>query len=392
MDIFEKIGLNCFSLIICAVMYHTNLKISEKNMPQNRFFRLLIQYTMVILALEVFALLVDKKQGELFYVLNILTNTIFFVIGPIPPLLWALYASYQLFHDMHRLRVETILLGIPIIVSALMSLLSPFMGLVFGIDNNNIYQRGPFFMVYASAAFLPIIYSAILYIVFRKKIPKKIFIPMLLFIIPPVVGAIVQTLFYGITVLWSSVTLAIFIVHNSVQSQKLNLDYLTGIYNRRQMDNYLDDRILSARKGKGFSCIILDIDNFKSINDTYGHIAGDEVLTDAAQILKSCIRNDDFLARYGGDEFIIVLDIGDQQTLEMTISRIQAKVAEYNQNSSKPFELSFSTGCKMYDFKSGMIKEEFISDIDALMYRDKEIKTEPKIGERLQNIKTRPQY
>ncbi len=374
MIVFEKIGLNCFSLAICVVMYIANLKISDKSILQNRLFRWLIQTTMALLTLEIITWLVNEKPGELFFISNNVTNTLFFMLGPLPAMIWALYASYQLFHDIHRLKIEMIFLLMPITFIVFLSILSPFMGLIFKVDSDNIYQRGPFFIVFAFVSFLPIVYSAIVYIVFRKRIPKKFFIPMLLFIVPPVIGAIMQSLFYGITILWSSVTISIFIVHNNVQNQQINLDHLTGLYNRRQIDSYINGRIQSAKKGKGFSCIILDIDNFKSINDNYGHIEGDEALVTVAQILKSCIREDDFLARYGGDEFIIVLDVYDQAALEQTITRIKAGIAEYNHKSSKSFRLSLSAGYKVYDFKSEMTKERFISNVDSLMYKDKEIK------------------
>lgn len=379
MDVFEKIGLNCFSFVLCMVMYVANLNISDKNMLQNRLFRWLIQIVMALLMLEILTWLVNEKPGEIFFIFNNITNTLFFISGPVPAMTWALYASYQLFHDIHRLRIEMIASIIPIAFIAILTILSPLRGLIFRIDSNNIYQRGPFFIVFAIVSFLPIVYSVIVYIIFRKRIPKKIFIPMLLFIIPPIIGAIMQSLFYGITLLWSSVTISMFIIHNNVQTQKLNLDHLTGLYNRRQIDSYLNDKIQSAKKGKGFSCIILDIDNFKSINDNYGHIAGDEALVVVSQILKLCIRNDDFLARYGGDEFIIVLDIDDQMALKQTINRIRAEIAEYNHKSSKPFGLSLSAGYKVYDSKSEMTRKGFISKIDSLMYQDKEIKNISKI-------------
>lgn len=374
MGIFEKIGLDCFSLAICAVMYFNNLNASEKRMTQNRLFRWLILITMMVLSLDIGSILVDGQQGVLFYILNNTINTIFFILNPFAAMMWALYASYQLFHDIHRLKIEMTLLLVPITINALLSSLSPSLGLMFRIDNENVYQRGPLFLVLAFVSFLPIIYSTILYIVLRKRISRNFFIPMLLFTVLPVIGATIQTLFYGFNILWSSITVSIFIVHNSVQNQKLNLDHLTGVFNRRQIDNYINDRIQFAKKGKSFSCIILDIDNFKSINDKYGHLVGDEALLDIVHILKSCIRNDDFLARYGGDEFIIVLDIIDEHKLKQTIARIQDYIKEYNQTSLKPFILGISTGHKVYDSKSGVSRKEFIAKIDSLMYQNKGIK------------------
>jgi diguanylate cyclase (GGDEF)-like protein len=85
-------------------------------------------------------------------------------------------------------------------------------------------------------------------------------------------------------------------------------DSLTGLYNRKKLDDILADQFARFRRNhKPFAVLMLDLDNFKSINDNHGHVAGDEVLTDVAAILKQSVRNIDHVARYGGEEFVVVL-------------------------------------------------------------------------------------
>lgn len=85
-------------------------------------------------------------------------------------------------------------------------------------------------------------------------------------------------------------------------------DPLTGCYNRRALNNILDHSISYAQRYKrDLSLIMMDIDYFKSINDTHGHVFGDEVLKHMSHTIKSSIRKSDFLARYGGEEFVVVL-------------------------------------------------------------------------------------
>jgi diguanylate cyclase len=89
---------------------------------------------------------------------------------------------------------------------------------------------------------------------------------------------------------------------------QLQTDALTGINNRKALDSYLEDRVERCNlQGASFAVLMLDIDDFKSINDTYGHLIGDRVLLAFATKCKSSIRADDFIARYGGEEFIILL-------------------------------------------------------------------------------------
>jgi diguanylate cyclase (GGDEF)-like protein len=85
-------------------------------------------------------------------------------------------------------------------------------------------------------------------------------------------------------------------------------DSLTGLYNRKKLDDILADQFARFRRNhRPFAILMLDLDNFKSINDNYGHAAGDEVLANVAAILKQSVRNIDYVVRYGGEEFVVVL-------------------------------------------------------------------------------------
>jgi diguanylate cyclase (GGDEF)-like protein len=106
-------------------------------------------------------------------------------------------------------------------------------------------------------------------------------------------------------------------------------DGLTGLYNRNKLAEILADQIARVRRnGRAFSILMLDIDHFKALNDNHGHLLGDEVLAQVADILARAIRNVDFAARYGGEEFVIVLTETALQDALDTAERIRAKVAE----------------------------------------------------------------
>jgi diguanylate cyclase (GGDEF)-like protein len=122
---------------------------------------------------------------------------------------------------------------------------------------------------------------------------------------------------------------------------------------------------------------MLDINHFKAINDAYGHVVGDEALSEAAQVLRSCIRSDDFLSRYAGDEFVILLDVADKAVLEATVARIHASTAQYNKATRKPFRLSFSVGYEIYGGGCEVSQDRFIAHVDSLMYGDKYSKKKP---------------
>lgn len=111
--------------------------------------------------------------------------------------------------------------------------------------------------------------------------------------------------------------------------EQASMDKLTELYNRSYLDPFLESEINAADKAnQPISVIMVDMDHFKDINDTYGHVVGDHVLTIFAQVVLKCIRKTDIIARYGGDEFIVVLPSTDTETARAVADRIRNDVSE----------------------------------------------------------------
>lgn len=125
-------------------------------------------------------------------------------------------------------------------------------------------------------------------------------------------------------------------------------DALTGLYNRRYMESHVGTLVeRSAARGKSLSVLLLDIDYFKAINDTYGHDGGDDVLRDFSDRLRACIRGIDLACRYGGEEFVVVMPDTDIGVATMVAERIRRRVAGdlfAIQNSGKQIEVTISIG------------------------------------------------
>jgi len=125
-------------------------------------------------------------------------------------------------------------------------------------------------------------------------------------------------------------------------------DPLTGLYNRRYMESHVGTLVdRSAARGKSLSVLLLDIDYFKSINDTWGHDAGDDVLRDFSDRLRACIRGIDLACRYGGEEFVVVMPDTDIGVATMVAERIRRRVAGDKfpiQRGEKSIEVTISIG------------------------------------------------
>jgi diguanylate cyclase (GGDEF)-like protein len=124
-----------------------------------------------------------------------------------------------------------------------------------------------------------------------------------------------------------------------------NRDFLTGLWNRRYLERRLSEQFaLSRRHSNDLSLIYLDADHFKRINDTYGHASGDEVLKDLAEIMKSQLRKTDFLARVGGEEFVMVCPETDLPGALQVANKMRAKLAEHNFLGSHKIKMTASFG------------------------------------------------
>lgn len=125
-------------------------------------------------------------------------------------------------------------------------------------------------------------------------------------------------------------------------------DVLTGLYNRRYMETHLTTLVeQSAARGKPISTLVLDIDFFKSINDTHGHDAGDDVLREFALRVRKSIRNIDLACRYGGEEFVVVMPETDKAVATMVAERLRRKIASEPfsiQKGAKAIEVTISIG------------------------------------------------
>ncbi|MBU3216731.1 GGDEF domain-containing protein [Clostridium estertheticum] len=146
-------------------------------------------------------------------------------------------------------------------------------------------------------------------------------------------------------------------------------DGVTRIYNRRKINEIFNEEYLQAQcYGINFSVIIIDVDWFKLVNDTYGHQAGDQVLFELAQLMKDSLRITEHIGRWGGEEFFIVLPNVSANDGYALAERIRLKV--YNYNFETPKHLTCSFGITEY-MKDDSI-EKIIKRADMALYKAKE--------------------
>ena len=151
-------------------------------------------------------------------------------------------------------------------------------------------------------------------------------------------------------------------------------DALTGLHNRRYMESHLATLAEQASaRGRPLALMILDIDHFKSINDTYGHDAGDDVLREFAVRIRKSIRGIDLACRYGGEEFVIVMPETDPQVAAMVAERLRRSIAGETfavSKGTKRIGVTISIGLAVLERKGEPVAE-LLKRADKALYRAK---------------------
>lgn len=174
------------------------------------------------------------------------------------------------------------------------------------------------------------------------------------------------------TVIFMLIVISYLIYRNKVATQRnteliviAEHDQLTGLFNRHKLIESIAEYIqLSIRYDWKISCIFIDIDNFKVINDTFGHNAGDQVLKNIAQLLVSKVRRTDIVGRWGGEEFVVILPESDLLLAEGIAAKL--RIAVFEARFSIDHTISCSLGVTQY--KKDETVEEFIGRADDALY------------------------
>ena len=220
----------------------------------------------------------DGNPGTYYSQFNFWGNFLLYLTGPVVPSLWLMYAHFQVFHEENRTKRLFLPLSVPFAANALITVFSLNFSWYYNIDAENIYHRGQYFWIPASITIGLILAAFLLIITNRSKIEKKHYLSLVFFAVPPFACIVLQLLFYEIPFMLNGLSLSLLIVFFTIQNRRMDTDYLTGAYNRKSLEAYMRKKIGASTENSTFSAILLDLNDFKRINDTFGHDMGDEAL------------------------------------------------------------------------------------------------------------------
>ena len=373
-DIKEIIMADCTGIVLMLILLLSRYLVRRNKRTEDKFFSALVLIALAAAALELTAFLIDGKAGGFAKFVNVLINALIYCCTTTISLLWLWYVDSNLNKDTKRIR--TVFLPFVIVYGILMVMLvvNVFTGFLYVVNESNVYERRPLGYIYYAYLFICFIATIILYFIDRVKHGQTKFFPIFMFLIPVILGCVIQAVWYGIASAWLGCAIGLTAIYLNIQTRFALKDGLTGLYNRA----FIEHKLIVARKKTGryaYGGIMLDIDSFKLINDTYGHSSGDEALRQVAKILLSATDNKTLLFRFAGDEFIIMLRVPLSQKDELDakmseiITKIRHESDEFNKSGRFPYDLIFSFGCAHFD--GSLPDDEFFHLMDIEMYKEK---------------------
>lgn len=362
-EILVANGTGAF-LVLFLLLYR--IRISQTNQFDEKAYNFMLIVTFIATINETLSFIIDARPGFIFYILQYISNTICTDASVIVGYCWCLFVEYHIHRNFKRIKKKSRILSVPLIIATILIFINLLgTGIIFDISKENVYTRGPMnFILYI---FVFVYYIESIYTVQKAKNDSILveFFPIYFFIIPCMIGTMIQGFFFGISTIWLCVAIAFIIVYIEIQISISFIDDLSGLYNRKYMNHYLDK--LQNDKPKHVYGFLMDINDFKTINDIYGHLKGDQAIIQFGKILQHSIDKDSVAIRMGGDEFVIFAILKSNEEALALKKHIEQNVRQFNTNSTEPFHLSFSIGIAKY---SGNI-ETFLSSMDDSMYEAK---------------------
>lgn len=363
-EILVANGTGAF-LVLFLLLYR--IRIAQTNQFDKKAYNFMLIVTFIATINETLSFIIDARPGFIFHILQYISNTISSASSGIVGYCWCLFVEYHIHRNFERIKKKSRILAIPLIIATILIIINLLgTGIILDISKENVYTRGPMnFILYI---FVFVYYIESIYTVHKAKYDSILveFFPIYYFIIPCMIGTMIQGFFFGVSTIWLCVAITFIIVYIEIQISISFIDDLSGLYNRKYMNHYLNK--LQNDKPKHVYGFLMDINDFKAINDTYGHLKGDYALIQFGKILQHSIDKDSVAIRMGGDEFVIFAKLkSDEEALALK-KQIKYNVRQFNLKSKEPFHLSFSIGIAKYNGKN---IDAFLSAMDDSMYEAK---------------------
>jgi diguanylate cyclase (GGDEF)-like protein len=354
--------------MVIALIFADYIRKYNTDTLQRTIFLTLLGCTAISIICDAVFYYLNGKPGDWVAAMLHLDLTFYYIFQVAAFYFAFIFFDYISFKDLHRTKITLAISCFFISATLILQLINFKFPIYYYITENNVFVHGRFFIIRLLIAYLPAVIILWDFFTAVKKLHKGHVFLLITFLVLIMTGSVVDILLKTTNFIWPCFTTALLYSYFFIVRTDSKLDSLTGIGNRYSFNEFISN--LSHQTGKeSYSIVMIDVDHFKQINDTLGHLEGDNALRDLAAIIKGCIRHNDFAARYGGDEFILAAKA--EYNIEKILERIQESITNQNDKNVRPYKIEISFGLDIFTTNSGQSIEEFLAHIDSLMYKNK---------------------
>ena len=364
---------NGVGLLVLLVYMLSRVEIKKERHISSKIFDAMVWIIFFALIAETFIFLIDGQPGKFIHVLQYITNGYLFLASSFVALLWVLFVDVRIFRSIPRIKRWFKALIIPYALIVALIIADFFgTGLIFSIGADNVYARGNIVLLTYVFVIVCYIITLVLAYLAVKRNGHIRFFPVYYFVIPSLLGTLVQGLFYGISTGWMLTSIALLFVQLHIANQNAYEDDLSGLYNRKYF-GWMVEKLTRSKNNAFIGAIMMDIDRFKSINDKFGHSVGDDAIRSFGWILTNITTATTIAFRVGGDEFIVLHIGGTEEDLAKIKDAINEQLDEFNETEGKPYTLAVSMGASTC-YTNDTSLDFFFHQLDLQMYEQKALR------------------
>ena len=367
--------INLFAIALIGIIRYKTKGLSK--MVAQRNFAMTIDCQMLFFISDTLSVMI--RSGVLPYnqTVIIILKELYFLATVLVCYFWFVYFEHLQDSPFVKNRKRVIISSFLVWIMVILLIVNLFTGILFYTDANGAYQRGPLFIIQYVLSYVYVLVScmrALIGVFDKRKISKRgQLIVLALFPIGPALAGILQFKYPQLPFACVALSLCTLVMYLNWLDQMISVDPLTRLNNRKQLKYYFDHTAPNPVDGVQQYLMIIDANKFKKINDTYGHIEGDAALIRIADALRSGCRKHRYranIARYGGDEFVILANADSEEMLESLKTHIREELAKLNAESGAPYEVTVSIGTAKVE--PGVSFDALIAAADEEMYKDKQ--------------------
>ena len=370
---FMYLEINLMAIILVAIILYKTEGISK--MVAQRNFAMSIYSAIVFFASDTVFVMMHRGIFEGNKIVYMVSKSAYFLSTTLMCYFWFVYFEHMqgspFVENRRRVRIASCLVW----VMGILVIVNFFTGILFYIDGNGYYQRGPLFLVQYFISYIYVFVTCLRALIGifdkNKKVMRPTLIKLALFPLAPAIAGIVQFIYPNLPLACATLSLAILLLYMHSMDQVIAVDPLTKLGNRKHF-LYRYEQWLENDNSDSMYLMMIDANKFKSINDTYGHIEGDAALVRISEAMRmACAqsRKKSSCIRFGGDEFLIMVWTSDVSEVHKIGENVVVLLKDLNDEANAPYELTVCIGVSKAD-KTRDIKD-IIEEADKKLYEEK---------------------